>query len=414
MGSVPFALSIHQFVSSAGSDAGFAALVGLALLVMLHFAQARETANLREQAYESAQRVGQLEARLAQLTRQPAAPPVAGAPASVRAAGNAMPASEGALGVAAPAHAPASVSAPVAIGPPAGVAAPALAAATRLIPVAIQNGPQRAGAVADRPAQAMAGSRSPAVASAAGAPAAATFAGTANGSGHDRGSPPPARGGGVAVQEPPRAAGPGPAPVGSTVHAGSGSVHKLPRPGVRPTAKSGARRPLLPPEPPPRRSRGLRVLAGLLVVAVLGGVVAVLLIATSGNGNSPPSGASSTSNAASSRAARAPAFKPSSVTVAVLNGTATTGLAHRTSVRLAAAGYKDGSVATATDQTRTATVVAYLPGHRSDAMRVAGTLRLRPASVQPIDPGTRAVACPPPSACTASVVVTVGSDLASR
>jgi len=152
----------------------------------------------------------------------------------------------------------------------------------------------------------------------------------------------------------------------------------------------------------------------LLVVAVLGGAVAVLLIATAGSGTSSPSGASSTSNAASSRAKHASAFRPSSVTVAVLNGTATTGLAHRISVRLAAAGYKDGSVATATDQTRTATVVAYLPGHRSDAMRVAGTLRLRPASVQPIDPGTQAVACPPPSACTASVVATVGSDLASQ
>jgi hypothetical protein len=50
MGSVPFAFSIHQFVSSVGSDAGFASIVGLAILVLLYFAQARETAGLREQA----------------------------------------------------------------------------------------------------------------------------------------------------------------------------------------------------------------------------------------------------------------------------------------------------------------------------------------------------------------------------
>ena len=36
----------------------------------LYFAQARETANLREQAYEAAQRVAQLEARLTSLARQ--------------------------------------------------------------------------------------------------------------------------------------------------------------------------------------------------------------------------------------------------------------------------------------------------------------------------------------------------------
>ena len=40
-------------------------------------------------------------------------------------------------------------------------------------------------------------------------------------------------------------------------------------------------------------------------------------------------------------------------------------------------------------------------------MHVARTLKLGSASVQPIDPATRAVACPPPTACNAEVVVTV-------
>jgi hypothetical protein len=151
----------------------------------------------------------------------------------------------------------------------------------------------------------------------------------------------------------------------------------------------------------------------LLGVAVVGAAVAALLIVTSNGSSSSRSSsvASRTTNAPAAR--RLVAFNPRAVTVAVLNGTATSGLAHRTALRLTSAGYREGTVATATDQTRTATQVAYLPGYRNDALRVASTLKLSPAAVVPIDPGTRAVACPPPAACTADVVVTVGADLAS-
>jgi hypothetical protein len=103
-----------------------------------------------------------------------------------------------------------------------------------------------------------------------------------------------------------------------------------------------------------------------------------------------------------------------SITVAVLNGTATAGLAHRVAVKLGAAGFKQAAVATATDQTRTATIVGYRAGHRRDAVAVASVLKLRPASVSPVDQGAQAVACPPPGGCSAGVVVTVGSDLANR
>ena len=34
MGSLPFALSIHNFINSVGADAGFAAIIGLALLIL--------------------------------------------------------------------------------------------------------------------------------------------------------------------------------------------------------------------------------------------------------------------------------------------------------------------------------------------------------------------------------------------
>ncbi len=148
-----------------------------------------------------------------------------------------------------------------------------------------------------------------------------------------------------------------------------------------------------------------------MIVAV---VVAVLVLATSTNSTKSPSGASTqTTNAPVAR--HAPTFTPSSVTVAVLNGTATNQLAHRVGAKLASSGYKDGRIATATNQTETATIVAYLPGSRNriDAMHVATALALKPAAVQPIDQTTRQVACPPPTACGANVVVTVGADLAT-
>jgi hypothetical protein len=97
----------------------------------------------------------------------------------------------------------------------------------------------------------------------------------------------------------------------------------------------------------------------------------------------------------------------------VLNGTPTNELAHRVALKLTAQGYKQGTVATASSQAQTATAVAFRSGSRNDALHVATALKLGPASVQPIDPSTQAVACPPPSACTANVVVTVGQDLAT-
>jgi hypothetical protein len=145
-------------------------------------------------------------------------------------------------------------------------------------------------------------------------------------------------------------------------------------------------------------------------------IAALLIVTSSGGGN----GASSTSSSAASNAPTtsrhtrsAGSVNPSSVTVAVLNGTATAGLAHRVAVKLGGTGYRQGTVATATDQTRTSTIVAYMPGHKRQATAVAAALKLGSASVQPVDPTTQAVACPPPGACASGVVVTVGSDLAN-
>jgi hypothetical protein len=416
MAPIPLALSVHHFITSVGTDAGFAALIGLAILILLYFAQAREASSLREQTYEWAQRVQQLEARIAQLTRQvhaaavdstprPApAPPLGAAVARApQTAAAAVPAAAAAGVLAARSGAGARSRATSVqtlsgafAGAPAGVAAPALSAATKLIPTVAQ-------AVSE-----------PAIAAAVPAPeqpldlttlgpAPATVAGGANGHAavESLPTPPP---GPAAVPPSSRAAGSPP-----------------PRIQLRPDARgAGAtnRRSGLPlrPEPSAARSPVRRIVVGLLVALAVVAAVGVLLIATS-SGSSSKTPASTTTASTTRAAARhrrkppAVGFNPASVTVAVLNGTATNLLAHRVALKLDADGYKQGPVRTAADQTHTTTIVAYMPGDKLAATKVAASLGLGSTSVQPIDPTTQGVACPPGAPCTATVVVTVGSNL---
>lgn len=147
----------------------------------------------------------------------------------------------------------------------------------------------------------------------------------------------------------------------------------------------------------------------LVGALVLIGAAAAVVIITSGTGSSGATSRPPASNAPGPAAA----FDPSHVTVAVLNGTATNQLAHHVAARLASMGYRKGVIATASNQTLASTIVAYLPGssNRADAVHVAKALHLRPAAVAPINRAADAVACPPPQACTANVVVTVGADL---
>jgi hypothetical protein len=149
----------------------------------------------------------------------------------------------------------------------------------------------------------------------------------------------------------------------------------------------------------------------LMAALVLIAAIAVVLIATSAGGSNNQT-ASHANATRFSRAAK-PAFGPRSITVAVLNGTATTGLAHRTAVRLSGLGFKEGPVVNASDQTHTSTIVAYTSGHRQQALDVASSLKLNQAAVQPVDQSTQEVACPPPAPCAATVIVTVGTDLAT-
>ena len=393
MASIPLAFSIHNFISSVGADAGFAAIIGLAVLVLLYFAHARETANLREEAALLTQRLMQAEARVAQLSRaQPAAAPAQAAAAR-------------------PAPAPSPLSRVPFPFAPAGLGAPALAAATRVVPVArvavepagAPQAPQSVPAEPGVPARAVPASipQRPVpepfgreTAAPVAAPAPATVAG-ANGASYE----PAGASSSVATQDPPP-----PPPPPRQPPRGGGPPDRTQLPPLRP--------------PAPRRSRlgrGLAILIGALGVAA---VIAVLLIATSGGTNSPRSIiAPRTTNVPvphKPRPAPAP-FSPASVTVAVLNGTNTNQLAHTIGAKLMALGYKEGNLATAPNQSQATTIVSYFPGakNRAGALHVAASLKLNPSSVQPIDTPTQQVACPSTTPCTANVVVTVGADLAN-
>jgi hypothetical protein len=159
-------------------------------------------------------------------------------------------------------------------------------------------------------------------------------------------------------------------------------------------------------------------LVGLAVLIVAGVVVVAVVLSQSGGSASHTSGSSASSGSGTksathhTRRTSTAAVNPANVTVAILNGTTIPRLAHKVAAKLVPP-YREGSVVDAPDQTHTATIVAYLPGHRAAALAVARALGLRAAAVQAVDPSSENVACSGATPCTTDVVVTVGTDLAS-
>src|ERR1700733_1115253 len=398
MPSIPFALSVHHFISSVGADAGFASLIGLALLVLLYFAHARETATLRSRADEAGLRVQELEMHLADLADQVAALP---AEISVRATGSRVAAAS-VGGAQHPVGLPGAGYAPPPPAPPAGVAAPALAAATRLIPM-----PELLVAEPEP--------------------------GTANGGANGASRVPVGASAGtvqrpIEVDEAPaRPGGPRPpAGPGRTV-GGSGrpnGAQSRPVGGQRPGPgraggypNSATGRPVIPARPAPKRSRAGRVILALVVALIAAGVVVAAVVVLSNRSKShKPAKSSVVSGAANHRTnSRSVLVRPSDVTVSVLNGTDQNGLALSVSHKQVAEGFRKGAVTNATNQTQTTSIVAYAaPANRTDALAVAQYLKLSANTVQAVNASTKQVACTPsPQGCSSLVYVTVGSDLST-
>jgi preprotein translocase subunit SecG len=413
MAAIPFALSIHHFINSVGADVGFASIIGLALLVLLFFTQARETANLRRRADYAETQLEALHAYMDQLSRTPAPTP-APAPVTAPVAAPPLAARIAARPVAAPVASQA-VAEPVPVGAvatipsaPAGVGAPALSAATRLIPVG-DDDPISIRALKPGGNGQIANGGSPEPGTAVVTPAPPPPSTAAGGNGAPPVAPPPSLEGRPA----------------------NGAVAPPPRVSLRPQGAPPSR-----PAPPPLRRTAAAprrrlnpvalVLLIALVVAVI--VVGVLVLANSGSSNAPTSSSSSAASRTTAaktsgrhkRRGTAPAaaqVAPSTVAVAVLNGTDTSHLAADVLGKLTAAGYKGGPTANAAESGVTATIVGYTePAYRNDALAVATSLHLGTGSVRAVSAGDRsaaAAACTTSTACPPQVVVTLGSDLAS-
>jgi hypothetical protein len=129
--------------------------------------------------------------------------------------------------------------------------------------------------------------------------------------------------------------------------------------------------------------------------------------ATTSSGGAEQSGAQGTSTSGGSSGKGAAAtVRPSQTNVVVLNGTSTTGLAHRVSGELSQHGF---SRATALNGhppgANQVTVVEYANGHKAEAQSVARTLGVSQA--QPIEGTVSSLAG------SATVVVIVGLDKAA-
>jgi hypothetical protein len=176
---------------------------------------------------------------------------------------------------------------------------------------------------------------------------------------------------------------------------------------------------VIPPSKKPERRwtapRYLALIIAGVVVLGLGGTVGVL--ALTGDDEKSPSrsatgvelpkqGGKKAKKKEKPSKPAAPAIDPSTVTVAVLNGTVVTGLAARLGTKVSAAGFVLGNVATASQQQRAESVVLYKPGSSRQARAVARELDI--SQIEPVDSASEALAG------AATVIVVAGADKANE
>ena len=424
LGAVALGDQIERF----GAYLGYAAIVGLGVLSLLYFAQAREVKRLREWAGRSPERDAELAQRVQadaqrRATPQPVAQPVAVAqPASPQtpAARSADAARKAAAATVMEKFQPPGVApgAP-ALAPPGSLARPATAAgapaaaapAAPAKPGGATPAPAGApGATPGQPAPPAPGSPAP------GAPATAAPAPQAPPSPAVPGMT-PATAGAVAAA---RQAG---APARSPVHANGA--------GGQDTHESDAARPTALPEPPSRSARAAappapledddRERSGGKIGLVIGGLAAVIAVGVllmfvlpiGGGSDDPPAGNAVGDVSPPPAAAPPPPTPASSLTkaeraatpVAVLNGTTQTGLASAVARTIEKNGFTILATETNADQQIAATTVSYSSGNERAARAVAQIMKVPSTAVQPIDTNTTIAANP-----EAKVVVLVGSD----
>jgi hypothetical protein len=454
---LPAAFSVPSQVETVGALAGLAAILGLAVLSMLYFAQARELKRLREWAGRAPERAAELQSqaltgvprrvtpqpvpnRAAQRTPTPVPtprPPGAPAPGAPGAAGAtaaaaAAAAKPGATAAPGPAGAPAAAPG---TGKPATAAASAAAAGAA--PANGQTGTPGAPAAPASPDEAAKpGEEATAKPAEGEAKPAAALDDTMIGAppsdeetGEQATTAQPAAKPAVPqpLPVPPTARTQGPRPAAPATPAARPAT---PRPRAAAPLRSASPSATIPPRggggrgAPPAGgddgpSRGLRIglVVGAIVLVLAAGIFAFTQL-TGGDGNktsgsrTTPAKTTTTegnkiasSDGGNAKTTEEAAQPKSATTVAVLNGTTVQGLARGVADKLLAAGYKIGTVTNAPDQQRAATQVAYASGQQATARQVARTIDAGTDAIVPIDEVTQATA-----GSDAMIVVTVGAD----
>jgi LytR cell envelope-related transcriptional attenuator len=347
-----------DIVEQIGAYAGFASVLGLAVLSALYFSQARDVRRLREWAGRAPERAAEQEARIQAATAQQAPAGQTGAK-------------------------PAAAPAPGAPAVPGKGAVPGP-------PPPVPGAPPKPGV---QPAP----GASPAGAGAAAAATGAAAAGTATADPPKPPPPPPAAkpaGTGGAPPPPPAKPTPlPPLPSRSPAPAGAGGQTSILPPSMRP--KQPWYRRMAP------RYMAL-IVAGVLIVGGGAAYGVTQLLEDEEPATQPASGGGGEA-APEEEPGRAAAVKPSDVTVAVLNGTTVTGLASQIADRLEREGFQRGNTTNFTEQARNESVVLYSSGHQREARAVAKRLGVN--QIERIDAETQVLAG------DATVAVVVGADL---
>jgi hypothetical protein len=417
---VLFAFSLQDQVEKYGAYVGLAAFLGLAVLTVLYFAQARELKRLRDWAGRAPERAQEIEARVvAQADELRSQEPAAPEPARSGTVGPAQPVAKPQTAAAGNGRA-AGRPAPIPLGPrPAVAVAAAAARAEAAGGVATVEAPEKdeevgvgAAAAPDAAEAASGGDDS------TGSSPEATQVFTP---GDDEPAPadePPVEDE-AATDEPPAAdeASPGDEADEAAVQSGNGQAapaipRATPRPQPQAAAPLSAASPTRTADVPPRRpapaasprrddggSRAGRVTAITLASIVAAGALVFAVTQVLGGGSDKPTTApnvaASPNGSASPQASTDVSSQRPDTVVAVLNGTPTQGLAGATRDKLIKAGYSDatGLVRTGnnTDQQRQDSAVFFAPGQRRMARDVAEILDIT-AAPEAIDPDTLALA----------------------
>jgi hypothetical protein len=434
-----FAFSAQDQVEKYGAYVGIAAFFGLAVLSLLYFSQARELKRLREWAGRAPERARELEQRVvAQATatvarRPPSAPAATGAaiapprrlaempaPPATQAAG-AGQATELAEAVEGEPATNGNVPVPP-VGPggtvPAGRPENGAGDASQIAPPTEGAEPAANGAAApagdtDDDAAAPAGAGAAAGAAGAGAAAAGAGAAAAEGA-DDREETVP---GEIPAATPAAAAVPRVTPaqrVGVTPRPQplrQSAPTATPRGGGRRPAPPAGRRPGAAQPPREGRSAGtIALLVGLAVLILGGGTWGASQLLGGDdpqqqpNQPAPPATQTQEPGTSGGGGNAAQPSPPGETTVAVLNGTTSTGLAGALADQVEGEGYQRGAVATNPDQGIQESTVYYADGERATAREVAQLLSIE--NVEAIEPETQSLAP------EADIVVLAGADQA--